>query len=29
MSAANQNDALYVVYDKDVAKQNLSVLEDR
>ena len=28
MSAANQNDALYVVYDKDVAKRNLSVLED-
>ena len=28
MSAANQNDALYVIYDKDVAKRNLSVLED-
>lgn len=28
MSAANQNDALYAVYDKDVAKRNLSVLKD-
>lgn len=28
MSAANQNDALYVVYDKDVAKRNLSVLKE-
>lgn len=28
MSAENQNDALYVVYDKDVTKRNLSVLKD-
>lgn len=28
MSADNQNDALYVIYDKDVAKRNLSVLKD-
>ncbi|MGN0935998.1 PilC/PilY family type IV pilus protein [Acinetobacter amyesii] len=27
MSAENQNDALYVVYDKDVTKRNLSVLK--
>ncbi|CAM4184094.1 pilus assembly protein [Acinetobacter pragensis] len=28
MSESNQNDALYVVYDKDVAKRNLSVLKE-
>lgn len=28
MSAENQNDAVYVVYDKDVAKRNLSVLKE-
>lgn len=28
MSADNQDDALYVVYDKDVAKRNLSVLKE-
>ncbi len=28
MSAANQNDALYVIYDKDVAKRNLFVLKE-
>lgn len=28
MSESDQNDALYVVYDKDVTKRNLSVLKD-
>ena len=28
MSEANKNDALYVIYDKDVTRRNLSVLKD-